>query len=107
MIYGAGHRGSIALKEMKYNGAYIFSPIGFIDDDAGKKGRVIHNCPILGSVEDIEQVVKKNDIKEIIVSTDKIGKEKIKLLIDFCKQKGIIMRQFEFRFYEFPQVEGE
>jgi len=102
LIYGAGHRGSVALKEMKYNGSYFFSPIGFIDDDADKKGRVIHNCPILGSIEEIEQVVDKNNVLEIIVSTDKIQKEKIRKLMDFCKGKGIIMRQFEFRFYEFP-----
>jgi len=107
LIYGAGHRGSVALNEMKNNGTYFFSPIGFIDDDIEKKGKILHNCPILGSIEDIKNLVSQNDVAEILVSTDKIEKEKISRLIDFCRQKGIIMRQFEFRFYEFPQFEGE
>lgn len=107
LIYGAGHRGSIALKEIKYNGTYFASPIGFIDDDARKRGKMIHNCPILGSIEDIEEVALRNEIEEIVVSTDKIGKDKIGKLIDFCKRKGIIMRQFEFRFYDFPELSSE
>jgi len=107
LIYGAGHRGSVALKEIKNNGSSFFSPIGFIDDDIDKKGKIFHNYPILGPVENIEEFVSQNDVTEILVSTDKIEKEKIGKLIDFCKQKGIIMRQFEFRFYEFPQLESD
>jgi UDP-GlcNAc:undecaprenyl-phosphate GlcNAc-1-phosphate transferase len=107
LIYGAGHRGAVALNEIQNNGSSFFSPIGFIDDDISKQGQIFHNCPILGPVEDIEKFVNQNDVTEILVSTDKIKKEKIGKLIDFCKQKGIIMRQFEFRFYEFPQLDSE
>jgi UDP-GlcNAc:undecaprenyl-phosphate GlcNAc-1-phosphate transferase len=107
LIYGAGYRGSVALDELKKNGSTFYSPIGFIDDDIDKKGKIIHNCPILGSIEDIRDLVSQNDVAEILVSTDKIEKEKIGKLMEFCKQKGIMMRQFEFRFYEFPQFESE
>lgn len=107
LIYGAGHRGSVALRELQNNGSTFFSPVGFIDDDISKKGKAFHNYPILGPVEDIEEFVSKNDVKEILVSTDKIEKERIGKLIDYCRQKGIIMRQFEFRFYEYPQPESE
>jgi len=102
IIYGAGHKGSTALKEIRHSRSYFFSPVGFIDDDKAKKGSVIHNCPVLGSIDDFNEIVKKNEISEIIVSTDKIEKEKIKQLLELCKLKGIVMRQFEFRFYEFP-----
>ncbi len=102
LIYGAGHKGSTVLKEIRYNGNYICSPIGFIDDNPLKKGTNLHNCPILGSFEDIEQLVDKNKISEIIIATGKIGKEKVNKLTDICKQKDITVRQYEFRFYEFP-----
>ena len=101
LIYGAGHRGSTVLKEIRYNGNYLVSPVGFLDDDPAKKGRVIHGCPILGALEDLEKIIKGNEISEIIISTGKIAKDKIMRLTDLCRQKGIIVRQFEFRFYEF------
>ena len=107
LIYGAGHKGSVALEEVKKNGDASLSPIGFIDDDTEKIGKIFHNFPILGSVEDIENLVSQNDIAEILISTDKIAREKIGKLLDFCRKKGIVMRQFEFRFYEFPQLGSE
>lgn len=100
LIYGAGNKGSTVLKEIRRNGSYFFSPVGFIDDDIDKKGKILHSYPIFGSIEDLERVVNKNEISEIIISTRKIGKEKMKKLKEFCKQKGITMRQFEFRLDE-------
>jgi len=102
LIYGAGYRGSTLLKEIRHNGTYAFKPVGFIDDDAKKKGTSLQGCPILGSYEDLEKIVGKSEVSEIIVSTPKIKNDRIKVLTEFCKQKGIILRQFEFRFYEFP-----
>lgn len=107
LIYGAGHKGGVALEELKKNDHTSLSPIGFIDDDTEKIGKIVHNFPILGSIEDIEMLVSQNDIAEILVSTDKIAKEKIGKLLDFCRKKSIVMRQFEFRFYEFPQLDSE
>ncbi len=101
LIYGAGYRGSTVIKEIRHNGSYMFFPVGFIDDDPNKKGRMIHGCPILGSIEDLDKITIKNEISEIIISTAKIGKDRIRRLTEFCKDKGIIIRQFEYRFYEF------
>jgi UDP-GlcNAc:undecaprenyl-phosphate GlcNAc-1-phosphate transferase len=102
LIYGAGYKGSTVLREIRHNGTYMFSPVGFVDDDPDKKGKMMHGCPILGSVEDLEHILTKSEISEIIVSTAKIESGKIRKLIDFCKNRGIIIRQFEYRFYEFP-----
>lgn len=101
LIYGAGYRGSSALKEIRQNGTYMVLPIGFIDDDPSKKGKTIHGCPILGSIDDIERISGENEIAEIVVSSPKIGRDKINRMIDFCRMRGIVLRQFEFRFYEF------
>jgi UDP-GlcNAc:undecaprenyl-phosphate GlcNAc-1-phosphate transferase len=102
LIYGAGNRGSTVLKELRQNGAYMFSPVGFIDDDPDKKGKNLHGCPILGPIDELDKVAGQADVSEIIISTQKIGKEKIKRLMDLSKVRGISIRQFEFRFYEFP-----
>jgi len=102
IIYGAGARGSILFKEIRRNGSYFSAPVGFIDDDVKKKGKFLHDCPILGTIKNLSNIVRKHEVSEIIVSTDKIGREKIEKLTEFCKKRDIILRQFEFRFYEFP-----
>jgi UDP-GlcNAc:undecaprenyl-phosphate/decaprenyl-phosphate GlcNAc-1-phosphate transferase len=102
LIYGAGYRGSTVLKEIRNNDTYSLSPAGFIDDAPEKLGKNMHGIPILGTIEDLDSIFEDNEISEIIISTAKIGKEKIRRLTEFCKAKNIIIRQFEFRFYEFP-----
>ena len=102
LIYGAGYRGSTVLREIRNNEGYSFSPAGFIDDAPEKIGKNMNGLPILGSVEDLDEILKDNKISEVIISTAKIGKDKIKKLTEFCQQKGISLRQFEYRFYEFP-----
>jgi len=102
LIYGAGYKGSAVLKEIRHNGDYPVYPIGYLDDDPSKKGKIMHGCPVMGSIDDLEKIVSNIDISEIIISTGKIAKNKISKLTDFCRQRRIIVRQFEFRFYEFP-----
>lgn len=102
LIYGAGYKGSSVLKEIRHNGDYPVNPVGYLDDDPAKKGKSIHGCPVLGSVDELEEILTRNDIAEVIVSTGKIARNRIKKLVDLCRQRGIIVRQFEYRFYEFP-----
>jgi UDP-GlcNAc:undecaprenyl-phosphate GlcNAc-1-phosphate transferase len=102
LIYGAGKRASTVIQEIRRSYSYAFAPIGFIDDNPKKVGRLAYGCPVLGSIDDLDGILTKHSVLEIIISTDKIGRDKIGKLLDFCKRKGIILRQFEFRFYEFP-----
>jgi len=102
LIYGAGYKGSTVLKEIRHNGDYPVYPVGYLDDDPAKRGKVMHGCPVLGSIDDLERILSNNDISEIIISSSKIAKNKINKLAELCRQRDIIVRQFEFRFYEFP-----
>ena len=102
LIYGAGYKGSTVLKEIRHNGDYPVYPVGYLDDDPAKRGKDMHGCPVLGSIDDLERILSDIDISEIIISSSKIAKNKINRLAELCRQRGIIVRQFEFRFYEFP-----
>ena len=102
LIYGAGERASTVIQEIRRNHSFAFAPIGFIDDDPKKIGRLAYGCPVLGSADDLDEILTKHDILEIIVATERISEEKIAKLVDFCKQRGIALRQFEYRFYDFP-----
>jgi len=101
LIYGAGQRAATVISEIRRNYAYAFSPIGFIDDDPKKTGRLAFGCPVLGTADDLEAILTRHHVLEIIISTERIGQEKIDRLVEFCRGKGIAVRQFQYRFYEF------
>ena len=58
LIVGAGKTGEKLARSLLYEPFRGYRPIGFIDDDPGKKGREIHGIRILGHCGQIPQIAK-------------------------------------------------
>jgi UDP-GlcNAc:undecaprenyl-phosphate/decaprenyl-phosphate GlcNAc-1-phosphate transferase len=84
LIYGAGDAGEIALREIKNNRVLGYKPIGFLDDNKHKLGRRIHGIPVLGGRGDIENIVRKHDINEVIIAIPHISEEVFDKISAFC-----------------------
>jgi UDP-GlcNAc:undecaprenyl-phosphate/decaprenyl-phosphate GlcNAc-1-phosphate transferase len=95
IIYGAGRKASLLLREIKHSGRQT---VGFLDDDPAKKGKIQHGCPILGTLKELGQILGKNEVAEVILSTPKIEKDRIARLIEICRERGIEVKQFDFSF---------
>lgn len=80
LIYGAGDAGEFALREIARNRGLDFQVVGFVDDNNKLKGRAIHEIKVLGGIMDIETILKHSEAVGVIVSSRKIGKEKLKIL---------------------------
>lgn len=89
LIIGAGDAGEILLREMKQNPKMAFDPIGFLDDDTDKKWRRIHNVPVLGKIEEVEKIVQKKNVQEIIIAIPSITGKEMRRIVDQCKDTGI------------------
>ncbi|MBN2033297.1 MAG: hypothetical protein JW836_08490 [Deltaproteobacteria bacterium] len=89
LIYGAGLGGQFALKEIGNNSDLGLQPIGFIDDNLRLHGRNIQGYPVLGSRNDMEQIILKLGINTILVSFKEKGEEKAKEIRTSCLKKGM------------------
>ena len=83
LIVGAGSAGEAIMREMLQNPSHDYHPIGFIDDDATKKGLKIHGIKVMGSGSDIPDVVRRYKVEEIIISIPSANNKQI-------QEKGII-----------------
>ena len=89
LIYGAGAGGQMVVKEIERNRNFDLVLVGFIDDNPRKYKRKVMGYPVLGSREDLEKIIKKNNIKKIIVSFRENGMEKKKEIKEFFRSVGI------------------
>lgn len=65
---GAGDAGELLIREIKNNKRLGYIPIGFIDDDPEKMGKIIHGMPVLGNRQGITELTKKHDVKKIFIA---------------------------------------
>jgi FlaA1/EpsC-like NDP-sugar epimerase len=69
LIYGAGDAGEMIARDIRNNGAlYHQEPIGFIDDDPAKIGAHIHGMPVLGSSEQLDQILLTHQPDEVLLA---------------------------------------
>ncbi|HDZ76913.1 MAG TPA: hypothetical protein ENH41_02370 [Candidatus Omnitrophica bacterium] len=92
LIFGAGSCGELFLREIKHNKNLNYKPVGFIDDDSKKKGRVIHGLPILGRRQDIPYQIKKKDVEEVVIAIPTLTKEDCSDILEICRQFNIPCR---------------
>ena len=77
LIYGAGMGGAMVAKEYRQHPSLNKKVIGFIDDDKEKMGAYIGTVPVLGTFEDLVDLVEKYQIDEVVVAIAHLGQEKL------------------------------
>lgn len=89
LIVGAGDAGEILLREMVYQHGSSHEVIGLIDDDPKKYDKRIHGVRVLGTRNDIADVVNKQAIEEIIIAIPSASGETIRDIISHCRIQGV------------------
>ena len=89
LIIGAGDGGQLAvwlLHKSEY--AAAFSIVGFVDDDYHKQQFQIAGLPVLGTTQDIQALVKAQDIGLILYAISKISLSQRARILNLCEQSG-------------------
>ena len=71
LIYGAGDGGEYLIREILDHHGDLYAPVGFIDDDHRKSGRLIHGYRIFGS-DQLPQLIHAFNVEDVIVSSPKV-----------------------------------
>jgi UDP-GlcNAc:undecaprenyl-phosphate/decaprenyl-phosphate GlcNAc-1-phosphate transferase len=95
LIYGAGDKGVMTLREILNNQGLGMTPVGFIDDDVRKHKSKIRGYEVLGGLETLEPAVARLRVDEVIVASKKIPPENLRATSTVCEQLGINVRNME------------
>lgn len=93
LIYGAGDGGELLLRELLNNRELQLSPVGFLDDDPGKNGKVIHGLRVFGGNGDIGQVCEQQVVDEVVISSLKMSEERINEILRCCSERQILVKR--------------
>lgn len=99
LIYGAGDMGEMALRWILRNPDLGYRVMGLIDDDPYMTGRSIHGVKVLGSSEQLEELLAANKVEGLIITTAVMANgEKSQLALEIARQYPVWVRKVELGF---------
>ncbi len=83
LIIGAGNGGYLMLNEIYRNNRYPYNVVGFLDDFK-KKGTMISGKSVLGTIDQVGELVEKYDVKQLFISISKADDAQKKRILELC-----------------------
>ena len=68
VVVGAGDAGQLVIKEMQRNPALGYTPMGLLDDDPRKRNLRLHGVRVLGTIAELEHVVRDRRPDEVLIA---------------------------------------
>jgi|ERR1044072_2738012 UDP-GlcNAc:undecaprenyl-phosphate GlcNAc-1-phosphate transferase len=93
LIYGAGDAGELLLRELLNNKELQCAPIGFMDDDPNKRGKVIHGFPVFGGNGLLNQIITQHNVEQILISSPRITQVRIDEILRECESQSIELKR--------------
>lgn len=85
LIVGAGNAGEALLREMMRRKDTQYEVVGFVDDDPAKQGTEIHGIPVLGSVDQLPQICRKQAVDEIAIAIPSANRKQLRRVVQVCQ----------------------
>ena len=85
LIIGAGNAGEALLREMLRRKDVQYDVVGFIDDNPAKVGMSIHGISVLGNVDQLPELCKKNAIDELAIAIPSASRKQLRRVVQVCQ----------------------
>ena len=86
LIIGAGDAGELVARELRKQQLDV---VGFVDDAVRKTGIRIHDIPVLGTSEQIPDLVRKHNIETAIIAVPSASGKTVRRLMNLCQMAGV------------------
>jgi len=93
LIYGAGDGGEMVLRELKNNPEWNYSPVGFVDDDPLKKGKVINGLKVYGGNGSLSAICRENNVEEILLSVRRVSPQRLNEVRQICQEMDVSLKR--------------
>ena len=94
LVYGAGRRGQLLVREMFANPDWHMVPAGFLDDAPYMTHRRLVGVPVRGGLADLERVLAKLRVDEVVISTVAIEAEMETRIRAICQRHRVDVKRF-------------
>ncbi|RIL39691.1 polysaccharide biosynthesis protein, partial [Staphylococcus equorum] len=100
LVVGAGQGGSMLIRQMLRSSDMRMQPVLAVDDDINKqKITITERVKVQGYIKDIPELVKKFQIKKIIIAIPTLSQKRLNEINDVCNIEGVEL-------FKMPNIEN-
>ncbi|TDA65315.1 MAG: polysaccharide biosynthesis protein [Chloroflexi bacterium] len=92
LVVGAGDAGAMVVRELQKNPQLNLIPVGFLDDNPTKQRQQIHGVPIVGTITDLDRVLDRLRVNEVIIAIPSAPGRVVRTVADIARLKAIPYR---------------
>src|ERR1044072_9443973 len=92
LVIGAGDAGALVVRELQKSAQLNLTPVGFLDDDAGKQRHTIYGVTVIGKVDDLSSLIDLHKVDLVIIAIPSATGQLVRMVNDVCRVKGIPSR---------------
>ena len=92
IIVGAGKSGKLLATKIILEDSMGINIIGFIDDNKEVGKEVVAEKKVLGTINQIQDIIKENKVDEILVVLDNVSYDRLLEVVDICKALEVNVR---------------
>lgn len=85
LIVGANDSGEALLRTIRTNPVLNYRVVGFVDDSPGVQGRQIGGVTVVGTSEDLPQLVEQHGVQEVLLTAGELPGTQVRRLIDTAR----------------------
>src|SRR6266852_6167311 len=91
IVIGAGSAAEIILREIRRPESG-YAPVGCLDDNLSKSGIRINNVPVLGTVDQLPNLVSSVPVDEVLIAVPSATGQQMRRFVEICNQAKVCFR---------------
>jgi UDP-GlcNAc:undecaprenyl-phosphate GlcNAc-1-phosphate transferase len=92
IVYGAGRRGALLVRDLLQASQFNLVPVGFLDDDPAKRRLRIEGLRVFGTLDDLDATLAKHAPSEVVVSTARVDATRLRAIDRICRARNVRVR---------------
>lgn len=92
LLVGAGRAGVLAAREIQGRANGDLKIVGFVDDDSGKVGSVVHGVKVLGTTQDIPRLARELAVDHVVISIAEASRRDYRRMLEICSDVPVKVR---------------
>ena len=92
LLVGAGRAGAMVLKDIIAHPSEGMEPVGVVDDDRRKIGRLLYGVPVLGTRSVIPDVVDRLGVDQVLLAISSATSDTVQNIAALCQEAKVTLK---------------